>query len=54
MPETRRCSWPQGDLMLDYHDHEWGRPCHDDRFAALNERTLPDCPTSRPVEDEDI
>ena len=30
MPETRRCSWPQGDLMLDYHDHEWGRPCHDD------------------------
>jgi DNA-3-methyladenine glycosylase I len=27
-----RCSWAEGDpLMLDYHDHEWGVPVHDDR-----------------------
>lgn len=26
-----RCSWPGSDpLMRDYHDHEWGRPHHDD------------------------
>lgn len=27
-----RCAWP-GDnpLLLDYHDHVWGRPCHRDR-----------------------
>ncbi len=29
-PEKRRCSWPRGDLMVTYHDEEWGRPCHDD------------------------
>lgn len=32
MPETQtcRCSWVKGALMEDYHDHEWGRPQHDD------------------------
>ena len=27
-----RCRWPQGDLMIDYHDTQWGRPRHDDPF----------------------
>ncbi|TAK14013.1 MAG: DNA-3-methyladenine glycosylase I [Anaerolineae bacterium] len=27
-----RCTWPGADpLMLDYHDHEWGLPAHDDQ-----------------------
>ena len=27
-----RCPWPGDDpLMIDYHDHEWGVPLHDDR-----------------------
>jgi DNA-3-methyladenine glycosylase I len=27
-----RCAWPEGDdLMLRYHDEEWGVPVHDDR-----------------------
>ncbi|MEK7552782.1 MAG: DNA-3-methyladenine glycosylase I [Patescibacteria group bacterium] len=26
-----RCAWPGLDeLMIKYHDEEWGRPCHDD------------------------
>lgn len=26
------CTWPQGDeLMLQYHDEEWGTPVHDDK-----------------------
>jgi len=29
--EHKRCSWPRGDLMIAYHDTEWGRPCHDDQ-----------------------
>jgi DNA-3-methyladenine glycosylase I len=29
-PERRRCGWPRGDMMIAYHDDEWGRPCHDD------------------------
>jgi DNA-3-methyladenine glycosylase I len=29
---TIRCSWPGADEdMVRYHDHEWGRPSHDDR-----------------------
>lgn len=30
---TPRCSWanPQNPSYLDYHDHEWGVPCHNDR-----------------------
>src|ERR1700736_1414059 len=29
----KRCSWVSVDdpLMIDYHDHEWGVPVHDDR-----------------------
>ena len=29
----KRCEWVKGadPLMLDYHDHEWGVPVHDDR-----------------------
>jgi len=26
-----RCSWASGDLMIHYHDEEWGVPVHDDR-----------------------
>lgn len=29
---TIRCAWVTDDpLYLDYHDHEWGRPLHDDQ-----------------------
>lgn len=27
----RRCDWAKTDLSIDYHDHEWGVPQHDDR-----------------------
>ncbi len=30
MPITR-CDWPKSDLMIAYHDEEWGVPSHDDR-----------------------
>lgn len=37
---VRRCSWanPANPLYLEYHDHEWGVPCHDERqlFEMLN------------------
>jgi DNA-3-methyladenine glycosylase I len=37
---TTRCSWanPANQRYLDYHDHEWGVPCHDERtlFEMLN------------------
>ena len=26
-----RCAWPRTQLDIDYHDHEWGVPVHDDR-----------------------
>lgn len=26
-----RCEWPKSDLMIAYHDEEWGTPSHDDR-----------------------
>jgi DNA-3-methyladenine glycosylase I len=26
-----RCEWAQSDLMIKYHDDEWGVPVHDDR-----------------------
>jgi DNA-3-methyladenine glycosylase I len=30
--ESLRCPWPGSDpLYLEYHDHEWGTPLHDDR-----------------------
>jgi DNA-3-methyladenine glycosylase I len=33
MSDPVRCAWAVGgtDLMLRYHDEEWGVPCHDDR-----------------------
>src|SRR6202051_3639072 len=30
-PSRRRCPWAQSDLMIRYHDQEWGVPVHDDR-----------------------
>src|ERR1700683_150183 len=29
--EPVRCAWASGELMLQYHDEEWGVPVHDDR-----------------------
>lgn len=26
------CTWPSGDLMVAYHDEEWGRPNRDPRY----------------------
>lgn len=32
MCDTPRCGWAGDDpLYIDYHDREWGVPCHDDR-----------------------
>ncbi|MEE8340611.1 MAG: DNA-3-methyladenine glycosylase I [Candidatus Neomarinimicrobiota bacterium] len=32
MTELKRCDWPGSDeLMMKYHDKEWGLPNHDDR-----------------------
>ena len=32
MKNIKRCDWPGADeLMLKYHDEEWGTPVHDDR-----------------------
>lgn len=29
---VRRCEWPRDDSqMIEYHDKEWGTPCHDDQ-----------------------
>ena len=29
----KRCSWPgESPLYIDYHDHEWGIPIHDERL----------------------
>jgi DNA-3-methyladenine glycosylase I len=37
---VKRCAWanPANQLYLDYHDHEWGVPCHDETtlFEMLN------------------
>ncbi len=30
-PDPRRCKWPNDELMIAYHDEEWGVPVHDDR-----------------------
>lgn len=29
--ELIRCGWASGELMIRYHDEEWGVPLHDDR-----------------------
>ena len=31
MSEKPRCHWAKSDLMIAYHDTEWGTPVHDDR-----------------------
>ncbi len=31
-PELFRCPWAIGDQYVEYHDHEWGVPIHDDRL----------------------
>src|SRR3954452_16692327 len=31
MPEPIRCAWAKSDLMVAYHDEEWGVPQHDER-----------------------
>jgi DNA-3-methyladenine glycosylase I len=40
MTTKTRCGWanPANSLYLDYHDHEWGVPCHDEvtLFEMLN------------------
>lgn len=28
--QEKRCSWARQELDIQYHDHEWGRPLHDD------------------------
>jgi len=30
-PALVRCGWATSELMLRYHDEEWGAPLHDDR-----------------------
>src|SRR5437763_8922218 len=30
--EPQRCSWAKSELMIRYHDREWGVPLHDDRL----------------------
>ena len=30
--KTGRCPWAKSDLMIHYHDTEWGVPVHDDRL----------------------
>jgi DNA-3-methyladenine glycosylase I len=27
----KRCEWPKSDLLIVYHDEEWGEPSHNDR-----------------------
>ncbi|MEC7547712.1 MAG: DNA-3-methyladenine glycosylase I [Pseudomonadota bacterium] len=29
MSALQTCSWAQGDLYVEYHDTEWGRPCYE-------------------------
>jgi DNA-3-methyladenine glycosylase I len=31
MKNQTRCFWAQSDIMIAYHDEEWGRPVHDER-----------------------
>jgi DNA-3-methyladenine glycosylase I len=28
---VKRCEWPKSDLLIAYHDEEWGEPSRDDR-----------------------
>ncbi|HUH66357.1 MAG TPA: DNA-3-methyladenine glycosylase I [Syntrophales bacterium] len=29
--DMNRCRWARSDLLIEYHDREWGLPIHDDR-----------------------
>ncbi|HEV3164047.1 MAG TPA: DNA-3-methyladenine glycosylase I [Isosphaeraceae bacterium] len=31
MPEPARCAWAKTELIIAYHDNEWGVPVHEDR-----------------------
>lgn len=32
MEERQRCAWPSDNqLMIEYHDNEWGVPLHEDK-----------------------
>ena len=31
MKPIQRCAWATSELMIPYHDHEWGVPQHDDK-----------------------
>ena len=31
-PTTSRCAWATNELLIGYHDDEWGVPIHDDRL----------------------
>ncbi len=31
LPNPVRCAWANGELLIRYHDEEWGVPAHDDR-----------------------
>ncbi|PCJ41255.1 MAG: DNA-3-methyladenine glycosylase I [Moraxellaceae bacterium] len=31
MKNLQPCPWAQGELYLDYHNKEWGKPCFDDQ-----------------------
>lgn len=28
----KRCAWAYSDILIDYHDHIWGKPQHDERM----------------------
>ncbi|MGD9201964.1 MAG: DNA-3-methyladenine glycosylase I, partial [Chitinispirillia bacterium] len=33
MENIKRCEWSEvSELYKEYHDREWGVPCHDDRL----------------------
>ena len=31
LDKARRCFWAKSDILIEYHDKEWGVPLHDDR-----------------------
>ncbi|HYL73357.1 MAG TPA: DNA-3-methyladenine glycosylase I [Bryobacteraceae bacterium] len=31
LPDRKRCHWASNELLIRYHDEEWGVPLHDDR-----------------------
>ena len=57
MAQPTRCGWAGPEpIYLDYHDHEWGRPTHDDRalFELLSLEGMQadaDVPASTPLSD---